>query len=245
MNNTFDLKRFKQVLSCDWRLYLHNFGITLLVWIGMPVMFWVTSLVFGYEIDTLSRLFFLLGIVAITVMSAPSRIYGKANLPRDGVRFAMLPASALEKFVSMALYCSFLTPVLAFFGGWLIDSLMALLPFGGFIDFVSFRSPRMVSADYALMAVAFISLVWTESAVFMFGNMFFWRRKAGKTFGWTLLVLFALTLLLEFTDAWVVIDNFFADLNDTQSLWIIIIVQWIIAAGFYFATYRKIKTQKY
>ena len=95
MNNTFNFNRFNKVLAYDWKRFLRNFGITLLVWISIPVMFWVTSLVFDFEIESFVRIPIIFSLIAITVMSAPSRIYGKVNLPREGVDFAMLPASRL------------------------------------------------------------------------------------------------------------------------------------------------------
>ena len=67
MNNTFDFKRFNQVLAYDWKRFIRNFGITLLVWISIPVMFWVTSLVFDFELDPIARLFIIYGLIAITV----------------------------------------------------------------------------------------------------------------------------------------------------------------------------------
>ena len=50
MNNSFDFKRFGQLLAYDWKRYVRNFGITLLVWVSMPILLWVASLVFGSEV---------------------------------------------------------------------------------------------------------------------------------------------------------------------------------------------------
>ena len=144
MSNTFNFNRFKKVLACDWKRFVRNFGITLLVWISMPIMFWVTSLVFDFEMEPFVRVFILFVLVAITVMSAPSRIYGKVNLPREGAGFAMLPASGLEQFLSMVIYCSLVTPAITLVGAWLIDCLMTLLPFGGFAEFIPIRESLQI-----------------------------------------------------------------------------------------------------
>ncbi len=246
MSNTFNFKRFNKVLAYDWKRFLRNFGITMLVWISMPVMFWVTSLVFGFELDTSVRVFIILGLVAITVMSAPSRIYGKVNLPREGVGFAMLPATSLEKFFSMFFYCSLVTPFFTLVGAWLVDSLMTLLPFGGFAEYLK---PWEVFTqgsfgEIVSIAVSMVLSVWAESSVFMFGNMFFKRRKAGKTFGWILLTIFTLVMLFELTDGWNLFEVIFTE-NSIANLWIFSAIMLVIACGFYFGTYRKIKTQKY
>ena len=246
MSNTFNLKRFNQVLAYDWKRFIRNFGITLLVWISMPVMFWVTSLVFNFELPVEIREVILFGIVAITVMSAPSRIYGKVNLPREGVGFAMLPATNLEKFFSMFLYCSLVTPAVTLVGSWLVDCLMALLPFGGFNDIAMNEDfLRNISfGDFIMLVIALVTTAWAESSIFMFGNMLFKRRKSGKTFGWFLLIMFVLVLLLQLTNGWKLFDVIFST-DSKANVWIFSAIMLVIACGFYFGTYRKIKTQKY
>ena len=247
MNNTFDFKRFNKVLAYDWKRFIRNFGITLLVWMSMPVMFWVTSLVFDFELDPFIRIDIIVALMAITVMSAPARIYGKVNLPREGVSFGMLPATNLEKFISMFLYCSVLTPVLTVLGSWLVDCLMTLLPFGGFIEYIPLWDALsgVTFSEAVAMLVALIAMVWAESSVFMFGNMIFKRRKAGKTFGWVLLINFISGLLLRLTNGERLLDWVFKDGNSVTNIWIFIVMTMAVAMGFYYGTYRKIKTQKY
>lgn len=246
MNNTFNFKRFKQVLAYDWKRFIRNFGITLLVWINMPVMFWVTSLVFDFEMPTFGRAFIIFGLIAITVMSAPSRIYGKVNLSREGVGFAMLPASGLEQFLSMILYCSLVTPALTLVGSWLADCLMTLLPFGGFINYIPLQDvlSSVPFNVFVTVAVAMIALALAESSIFMFGNMLFQRRKAGKTFGWGLLIMFSLVMLFQLTDGWQLFDYIFSG-DSLANQWITTAILLVVACGFYYGTYRKIKTQKY
>ncbi len=246
MNNTFELKRFNKVLAYDWKRFIRNFGITLLVWISMPVMFWVTSLVFNIEIPVEAREIIIFGIVAITIMSAPSRIYGKVNLPREGVGFAMLPATNLEKFFSMFLYCSLVTPAVTLVGSWLVDCLMTLLPFGGFKEIAMHEDfLRNISfSDFILLVVVLVTTVWAESSIFMFGNMLFKRRKSGKTFGWFLLIVFVLVLFLQLTNGWELFDVIFST-DSKANVWIFSAIMLVIACGFYVGTYRKIKSQKY
>ena len=246
MNNTFNFNRFNKVLAYDWKRFIRNFGITLLVWISMPVMFWVTSLVFDFEVPAAVRVFIIFGLVAITVMSAPSRIYGKVNLSREGVDFAMLPVTNLEKFFSMFLFCSLLTPALTLVGAWLVDCLMTLLPFGGFAEYIPIIDvlKGISFGQFAAIVVMMVTTAWAESSIFMFGNMLFKRRKSGKTFGWFLLIMFAIVLLLQLTNGWKLFDVLFST-DAIANLWIYSAIMLVIACGFYYGTYRKIKTQKY
>ncbi len=190
MNNSFDFKRFGQVLAYDWKRYVRNFGITLLVWISMPILLWVASLVLGTELPVEAREMLIFGIVAITLMSAPSRIYGKANLSREGVAFAMLPASGLEKFLTMFIYCSLVTPALALLGAWIVDSLLSLLPFGGFEEIAMYEDfLRKISfGDFVMLVVSLVTAAWAESSIFMFGN----ARLEKPLLGESLLCLYSL-----------------------------------------------------
>lgn len=251
MNNTFNFNRFNKVVAYDWKRYLRNFGITLLVWISLPIMFWVTTLIFDFELPVEARESIIFALVAIALMLAPSRIYGKANLSRDGVGFAMMPATSLEKFFSMILYCSLVTPAVTLVGSWLVDCLLTLLPFGGFKEFAMYEDllKNISFGDFMMFVAAMATAAWAESSIFMFGNMIFKRRKTGKTFAWGLLIVFSLTMLMQLfhlLDAfgtWVVDTS--AQLEKRFLPWLYSVFQLVIAIVFYVLTYRKIKTQKY
>ena len=132
MNNTFNFNRFKNLLLKDGKTYIRNFGSTLIAFCCMTAIIWIFSLLFGRPAEGVSRLVVIVASVIFAMMIAPSKVYGNANLSREGVGFAMLPASSLEKFISMFLYCAIVTPVVVFFGGYLVDTLLSLFPFGGF-----------------------------------------------------------------------------------------------------------------
>ena len=132
MNNTFSFNRFKNLLLKDGKMYIRNYGTSLIVWCSLNAIFWIFNLLFGSETMPPIRFGMLCTWTALAMMMVPSKVYGNANLLREGVGFAMMPASSLEKFVSMFLYCAIVTPVIVFFGGYLVDTLLSLFPFGGF-----------------------------------------------------------------------------------------------------------------
>ena len=72
--------------------------------------------------------------------------------------------------------------------------------------------------------------------------MIFKKRKAGKTIAWIFLIVFVLVnaISLIFNDL-VSVDFEIQPIDE----WVINLTLAMIAAGFYFGTYRKIKTQKY
>ena len=242
MNNKFDCKRFGQVVAEDWRLYYRRFGVTLTVWACLPIILWITSLVFDIDIDPSSRAGFIAAFIFATVMTIPAHVYGKANLSREGVSFAMLPATSSEKFLSMVLYCSIVTPLFCGLGAWAIDSLLTLLPFGGFKAYV--LPFKMEYLGYNLLFAAMI--FFTESSLFMLGNMIFKKRKTGKTFAWILLILFVLTLIMQIPfieDGIIYIGEHIK--SPEAAYWFGIAILLVITTCLNLLTYRRIKNQKY
>ena len=204
MNNTFDFNRFKNLLLKDGKMYIRNYGTGLIVVCCLNAIFWIFNLLFGTSSEPAFRLGMLFTWTALAMMMVPEKVYGKANLSREGVSFAMLPASSLEKFISMFLYCAIVTPVVVFFGGYLVDALLSLFPFGGFEKPIHLYSlnelVRMANDSEGVIQAGDMSLSIDElfhigairfvfymlfvmwASIYMLGNMIFKKHKAGKTF---------------------------------------------------------------
>ena len=203
MNNTFAINRFKNLLLKDGKMYIRNFGTGLIVFCCLNAIFWIFNFLFGTTSISGFRFGMLCTWTALAMMLVPSKVYGNANLSREGVSFAMMPASSLEKFVSMFLYCAIVTPIVVFFGGYLVDALLSVFPFGGFEkpihlytinDFVRMvdnsegvvQSSNVVTSFSDVFPIGVIRtslyvgiIQW--AAIFMLGNMLFKKHKAGKT----------------------------------------------------------------
>ena len=217
MNNTFDFNRFKNLLLKDGRRYIRNYGTGLIVFCCLDAIFWIFNLLFRSSTMPPVRFGMLCTWTALAMMMVPEKVFGKANLSREGVGFAMLPASSLEKFVSMFIYCAIVTPIIVFFGGYLVDTLLSLFPFGGFEKPIHLYSinelVRMAGdskgvAQTGEMDIAFtdvfpIGVIRTSiymgiiqwAAIYMLGNMLFKKHKAGKTFACYLGISYVLSTI--------------------------------------------------
>jgi len=241
MNNTFSFDRFGQVLAKDWKDYFRNFGISLIVWSCIPVLFWIVTLIFNFRMDLEARLTIIACLVYSVLIFVPSKVYGKANHTRDGVSFASLPATNSEKFFSMLIYCSALTPIIVGLGSWAVDTLLALLPFGGFSGFI-----MLPNSHLGLQLVTITCSIMLFSSVFLFGNMFFMKRKAGRTIAWGLLILFVLTMILQLFGFWKAFAIWTTSIQQEALLtWLNNAFMFALAIVFYYLTYRRIKNQKY
>ena len=208
MNNTFNINRFGNVVRRDGMSYFSNLGWTLVVLWALPVILWFLTYISMETFDTgviSNRTTTISTLMWLSLMIVPSRLYKNYNDSRKGVILAMTPASSLEKFLSMILYCVVITPIIYLIGALLIDTVLALKPgtnpYDGFIfsDFFSknYESYReMLSlGDEELNRTIFDHMLSKNhfvykmlqilgfSSVFMFTNMLFKKRKLSKTIG--------------------------------------------------------------
>lgn len=238
MNNKFDFKRFGQVLAKDWKDYFRNFGISLIVWSCIPILFWIATLILDVNMGADGRIAVIASLVFSVLMFVPSKVYGKANLSREGINFASLPATNAEKFFSMVFYCSILTPIIVGLGSWAVDTLLALLPFGGYYEFVVLPKSHL-----GMQLVTIACSVMLFSSIFLLGNMIFKKRKAGKTIAWTMLIVFVITMVLQLFHFWEAFARW--NINSITLVWLNNAFMLLLAIMFYILTYRRIKNQKY
>lgn len=225
MNNTFNINRFGKLLAFDGRKYLRNFGLTLAILCGLNLVLWLLTLIFGFTMPTMTRYFIIWLAVLLGIIMVPAKAFGDINLPREGVRYAMLPVSNLEKYCSYVLFC-LLTPVLIACGSWLVDALLTLLPFGGFDHYIRHFGFLGVMEDFVLemsemgeteisggeifdeSIMKFFGPAYTYAiilslifnvGIFMFGNLLFKTHKTGKTLAVTIGVSYVVSMILQAT----------------------------------------------
>ena len=264
MNKTFDIKRFGNVLRHDAMSYLQNFGWTLVVLLAIPILIWSILYVNMDEPDALmnnERYGFLLVLAIIAMILAPSRLYKNANDSRKGIQFAMLPASNMEKFLSMSIYCLVVTPILYLAGAVAIDSILALIPgknpYGGFVIGEIFDTIIVMvelTDDLDLLPLPFyqVFLFLPYVSIFMFTNMIFKRRKVSKTIG--ILALIGIIFMVIFIRVILNYENIYeydTIPDDTQEVLVkcayygYYVFNIILTSVMLYLTYYKIRKQKY
>ena len=222
MNNTFDINRFGKLLAFDGRKYLRNFGLTFAILCGLNLVMWLLTLIFGFTMPTLPRWGIIYLAIILGCILVPAKAFGDINLSREGVRFAMLPVSNLEKYCSYVLFC-LLTPVFLLLASWGVDSLLTLLPFGGFTHYVrSFSLGGIMNDFFVEMGeiagedlsdaegidmvlnmfgngynYSFIIGVIFNVGIFMFGNLLFKTHKTAKTLGCLIGVSYVISTLMQ------------------------------------------------
>lgn len=226
MNNTFEWSRFCKVVRKDFSNIWQNAGTSLLIITLLPILAWLLWWALsGIEempaIVPEVRWCFIAGSVILAAMVSPSRMYRTANLQKEGIYFAMLPASKLEKYLSMLLFTIVVCPLLCFLGGMVLDYFLTLLPFGpynkwlwqtdyladaldGYRGLVSGAFPNvdentmMLVQVFTPWKVVLYALLCHLSyvALFLFTNTIFKKHKVLQTLLWTWLISFVLNLIL-------------------------------------------------
>ena len=193
MNNTFNLNRFGKLLAFDGRRYLRNFGLTLAILCGLNLVLWLLSLIIGFTMPTLPRYGIIWLALVLGILMVPAKAFGDINLSREGVRYAMLPVSTLEKYLSYVLFC-LLTPVAIVFGSWAFDSLLTLIPIGGFDHYIRHFGFAGIMQDFLiemgeLAGEDFSSEVFDQSVMSLFGPSYQYALVIGMIFNIGLFML--------------------------------------------------------
>lgn len=204
MNNKFDFGRFGQMFSLDLKRCIRNFGTSFIVMWCIPIALWIPSLAFNITMPPFARVYAIMITVFIATILAPSKIFGDINLRREGIRFALLPASTLEKYLSYALCCT-IVPVVVLLGACAVDSLLTLLPIRGFDSYITMSSFNFTSlfgdpnsgvwkvndVDALMMFSGienrmtlnyFVGLLFNVAFFMLFNLVFRFRNKAGLSF---------------------------------------------------------------
>ena len=210
----------------------------------------------------------------LSLIIVPSRLYKDVNDSRKGMLYAMTPASSLEKFISMFLYCVIVTPIVYMLGAIAIDTILALKPgnnpYDGFIfgdyeglrpyDIVKLGSGEMnlVMNNYLDTKRLFVYhcvLILSVSSVFMFANMLFKKRKLSKTIGILTLIgiIFSILMVRLVTNIDLTYLDDYTESEMVDYLKLIIdnfyaitfISGLTISLIFFYLTYHRIKKQTY
>ena len=226
MNNTFDWTRFCKVVRKDFNNIWRNAGTSLLIITLLPLGAWLFWWALSGVKDLPAivpevRWIFIAGVIYLSMMVTPSRMHRTCSLQKEGIYFAMLPASKLEKYLSMLLLTIVVCPLLCFLGGMVLDYFLTLLPFGpynkwlwqtdyladaldGYRALVAGKFPD-VNQDTMLLVQVFTP--WkvvlyalfchlSNVALFLFTNTIFKKHKVLQTLLWTWLISFVLNIIL-------------------------------------------------
>ena len=267
MNNVFDFKRFGNYFLYDLRRTRNNYGISLLLMGLMPVAFYLVyqfiSLISGNGLtpmpDELQVIALFVSIVVV-MLGAGAKIYGSITEKRAGSDFLMLPASTLEKWLSMVLVVCVVLPVVLFALLFASDGIMSLFfpnSYGTRIfemDFMSGFFNGLAEDEgfyFNLPAATFLN--WCESLlIFTLGAVCFKKSKVAKTI--LCLIGFSMVLsplmVLIFGNTNIDSDWLIEHFNDPDHAvsainWTLSILYTVVLGGLLAGLYFRLRTLKH
>ena len=242
MNNTLNINRFGKILKHDGLNFFPKLILTLAILWAIPVIVYLFAALMPTNdtndaFDAMSRIDLISTLTSIALIIAPARLYRHCNDSRKGIGYAMLPASTLEKFLSMVFYCVVVTPIIYVAGALAIDSILALFqgPYEGFaaayyfdryakLDAIFTKDNAMLDASLLIffksisptfmIALSMLGTL-TISSIFMFGNMVFKKRKTGKMLGiLILLFIIFMIVIINLVANNEALANYFSQMNE-------------------------------
>ena len=204
MNDTFDIKRLGRLIKYEVTNYIPNFFKSLLIFASVIAAVWIFSLTFDsdgpHSRDALVGTLFILAIVL-----SPFIVYKDMNNRKKGYIYAMIPASTLEKLLSMIVLCVVIVPLLAYAVLTATDMLLWLLSKVGIGSFLHmefynpFTTVKFVDDEDLLPHIypVFDSIIYFVNLIaysIMF-NTIFRKNKVLKTILFNIAISFALVIL--------------------------------------------------
>lgn len=273
MNNVFNINRFGKVLAKDGADFFPKFGWPLVILIAIPLLFWILGFI---EKDTTigidTRKLLIIKLCLLGVLLVPARLYRDYNDSKKGMAHALLPASSLEKFLSMIIFCMIVTPIVILFGNVVLDIILTIIPhspYQGYLwqatDFNYFTrvnslfeidgmffpneyNDAIINKVNEMSSISFsiFSLIGITS-IFMLGNMLFKKHKTTKTIGILVLIFFVAIIS---TFIFIANGSGFQSEEDVfnftnNALTVFLFGNYILPFAMLFFVFLKIKTQKY
>ena len=185
MKEIFDFKRFGKYFVFDLRSCAANYGYSfiliclmgLIIYIGTVSMGLLFNGTWGGPAEAFRSNVFWMSMFVMAV-TMPVKCYGGLTEKKTGSQWLMIPASKLEKFLSMVLITAVFIPMIAFCVSLGLDALLCAVDHTCGSSLIS----AFISADQKINSIISLSLS------FLLGAIFFKSSKTVKTF----LVLFAL-----------------------------------------------------
>lgn len=194
MNNTFSAKRFGNYFLYDLRRLWAGAGLPLLILSLMPLILWFFTGVYGVLITHHwvlppldARIACVVAAMFIGSLMLPSRVYGYLTDKRAGSEWLMIPASRLEKFLSMILVTIVVIPLVFVCLTLLSDGALSLFSkdYGMLLSQLNLNEAMKLESDDIHIAGGgwWFVYFWVSGVLleFLLGAIFFKKQKVAKT----------------------------------------------------------------
>ena len=191
MNEVFDIKRFGKLVQFEVVNYMPRFFKSLLIFASIIFAMWMLSVTMDSDMWEDSRAPLVQFLFTLAVTLSPFIVYKDVNNRKKGYIYAMIPASTLEKLLSMIVICVVVVQLLSYAVLEATDILLWLLSQAGIGLFMhldiynpfadNWGTVTLNNGDIGLPLLD--SFLSTEVPIFyaMMFNVIFRKNKVMKT----------------------------------------------------------------
>ena len=208
MNEIFDIKRLWKLLQYEVVNYIPNFFKSLLIFASVIAAVWIFSLTVESDVCPHSRDALVGTLFILAIVLSPFIVYKDMNDRKKGYIYAMIPASTLEKLLSMIVLCIVIVPILTYAVLTATDLLLWLLSkvgIGAFLHmefYNPFTTVKFMDDEYQQPYIypVFDSIIYLVNLIvysIMF-NTIFRKNKVLKTILFNITMTFATVIFVAF-----------------------------------------------
>ena len=207
MNEVFDIKRLGTLMRYEIVNYIPRYFKSLLIFASIIVALWMFSLTVDISVASTGRVGLIAALFSVATALSPYIVYKDMNNRKKGYIYAMIPASTLEKLLSMMVMCLICVPVMTYTLLTATDVVLHLFSKIGMGSFSSihFYNPfldntfnvfdRNLSENVFSVFDSILYLFSIITYTMMF-NTIFRKNKVLKTILFNISVSFAITMLV-------------------------------------------------
>lgn len=183
MNEIFNFRRFGQMLAVDSNRIVRNYGLSfILISFSELIVFAVASIVMlvvdggmAYLDNNIRSIIFVMS-ASVLILTMPQKCYGGITDKSKGSAYLAIPASSLEKFISMILLMVLVMPALFTSVSWCVDNALCHLFPKQFTDVIT---DNAVTLRYQWSAVT--RMLAFGMPCWLLGALWFKKSKGAKT----------------------------------------------------------------
>lgn len=160
MNEVFSATRMWKLLRYEVVNYMPRFFKVVLILASVLVAFWLFCLVSPdiYNFCGYSRCRFIEAFFTVAVVLSPFIIYKDMNNRKKGYMYAMIPASTIEKLLSMVAVCLVAVPLVAYVALTATDLLLYLLSNLGIGKFSNIEFYNPFASSFGTMGLMYYNM---------------------------------------------------------------------------------------
>lgn len=208
MKDIFDFKRFGKYFVYDLNNAKNSYGISGLITALSPIVMFTVFCVIGFlkqghagNYPDMLQVAATMIVVISMITSFTAKAYGNLTEKRFGSDWILVPASVLEKTLSMILTSCLVVPLILgsiyLATDWLLSVLFNNYP-SSLIGSLSLKETTDDISFYGGNAV--LASWWQTMMAFVLGAIYFKKAKAGKT----ILAIFGVTVLLAMAAGFII-----------------------------------------